>query len=100
MIYEKFFRRKETDNKEFEKLLHTKKWSNDNIHNRIHKFTDNGLFLWYSSNTKTNQIGSLMVYRVQNDAVETWYATIENKDGWTISKTKGIDLSELRAYLD
>ena len=35
VLWEKFVRKKETGNKRFEKIMHTKRSSNDNIHNRI-----------------------------------------------------------------
>lgn len=41
-----------------------------------------------------------MAYRVQEDEVFTWYATVENNNGWAITKTKGIGLNELRAYVE
>lgn len=100
VIYEKYFRRLETNNKMFEKVLHKKKMSNNNIHNRISSYTENGMFIWYSSNTKLNEIGSLMAYRIQQSDIETWYATLEKqKENWIISKTKGIGINELNAYL-
>ena len=57
------------------------------------------MFVWFSSNTAINQKGSLMIYRVQNDEVQTWYASFENKDSWQLARTKGIGLHELRQYI-
>jgi hypothetical protein len=104
VISEDFLKKQETGNKRFEKVLpfekvlHKEKFSNDNIHNRISDYTENGLFIWYSSHSKINQQGSLMVYRVQKDELETWFASVQNKDGWKISQTKGIGINEVRAY--
>ena len=41
-----------------------------------------------------------MMYRVQDGEVHTWYATIQNHDGWKITNTKGIGLNELKAYVE
>ena len=83
----------------FEKSLHIIKDSNHNIHNRISMYTKNGLFIWYSSDTEPNQKGSLMIYRVQDDIVSTFYASFENNNGWKIKQTKDIPVSELTCYL-
>lgn len=100
VIYSKFFKKQHTDNLKITKSIHTFRNSNDNIHNRISNYTSNGIVVWFSSHTKKNQIGSLMVYRVENEDVTTFYATLENLDGWKITKTKGIGLNELRAYVE
>ena len=100
VLSELFFRTEQTDNKMFEKTLHTTKDSNDNIHNRISKYTNNGLFVWYSSDTELNQKGSLMIYRVQNDNVETFYVSFENKNCWKVKQTKNISVRELTNLLN
>ena len=99
VLWEKFVRKKETGNKRFEKIMHTKRSSNDNIHNRIKDLTENGLFVWFSSQSKMNKRGSLMVYRVQGEEIETWYASFEERDKWEIIQSKGVDLNELKGYL-
>jgi len=99
VIYSKFFYKQPTGNKKIQKKIHKYRISNDNIHNRVEEYSSDGLLLWFSSNTILNQRGSLMVYRVQDDQVNSWYATIENKDGWDITKTKGIGINELKAYI-
>ena len=40
-----------------------------------------------------------MMYRVQKGAVDTWYGTIENKNGWKVTQTKGINKSELQGMI-
>jgi hypothetical protein len=100
VLSELFFRIEPIENKMFEKTLHKIKDSNDNIHNRISIYTKNGLFVWYSSDTEINQKGSLMIYRVQNDKVATFYVSFENKNGWKIKQTKDIPVSELTNLLN
>ncbi|MCE3230021.1 MAG: hypothetical protein K0S32_4572 [Bacteroidetes bacterium] len=97
VLSETFFRKKPTNNETFEKRLHTGKNSIDNLHNRITDKTKDGLFLWYSSETKINAKGSLMVYIVQENYVHTFYAGLADHNGqWQVMKTKGIELNELK----
>ena len=86
-------------NPAIEKATHRWRTSNSNIHNRIADLTKNGLFVWYSSNTEVNQRGSIMLYRVQQGEVHTWYASLENKNGWKITRTKGIATEALNELL-
>lgn len=99
VIYSKFVVGEITRNKKIKKAIHQYRSSNANIHNRIEEYTSDGLVVWFSSNTKTNDRGSIMMYRVQSNQVHTWYATVEKKDGWKITKAKGISLAELQAFL-
>lgn len=99
VIYERYFRKVPVENKMFEYELHKDISSNDNIHNRIDRYTSNGLFVWFSANSIINQRGSLMVYRVQENEIQTWYATFERKEEWQLTKSKGIGLNELKQYI-
>lgn len=36
-----------------------------------------------------------MVYRVQDEEIESWYASFEKREKWVINQTKGIDKTEL-----
>src|SRR5207244_3454793 len=96
VLSSKFFKKQSTGNQRIKKKIHRFRSCFDNLHNRIEDYTADGLIVWYSSHSKENQRGSLMMYRVQDKQVHTWYATIENKNGWEITKTKGIGLNELK----
>lgn len=97
VLSEIFFRKVPIENKAFEKKLHRWKSCTDNLHNRISDKTKDGLFLWYSSETKKNKKGSLLVYRVQDNTVITFYASLAELEGiWEVTKTKGIELNELK----
>ncbi len=100
VISSKFFIIQETGNLKIFKKIHKHRHSNDNIHNRIENYTSDGLVIWFSSNSELLQKGCLMAYRVQDEQVYTWYATLENRDGWKITKTKGIPTNELKKYLE
>lgn len=68
-----------------------KKHSSWNLQKRVTQFADSALFVWYSSASESNKRGSLMVYRVKESEVNTWYASFEKKSLWVIDKTKRID---------
>ena len=99
VLSELFFRIEPTDNKMFEKNLHKTKSSNDNIHNRISNYTENGMFVWYSSNSEINQKGSLMIYIVQINDVKTFYVSFVNENNWKINQAKNISAKELENIL-
>ena len=99
VLSEIFYRINPTDNRTFEQSLHKTKSSNDNIHNRIANYTKNGMFIWYSSDTERNQKGSLMIYIVKENFIETCYASFENINGWKVKQTKNVSTNELTAFL-
>lgn len=99
VIYSKFFREKDTGNRKVEKAIHKWRISTENVHNRVVNYTTDGLLVWFSSNSEINQKGSLMIYRSQNDQVHTWYAALENIGEWRITKSKGVNLDELKSYI-
>jgi hypothetical protein len=99
VIYSRFYVTEVSENDNLRRPIHQNRHSNDNIHNSIADYTSDGLVLWFSSNSGPLQKGSLMVYRVQHAQVYTWYATIENINGWKLTKAKGISLDELRSYI-
>ncbi|MCP4461109.1 MAG: hypothetical protein GY816_24275 [Cytophagales bacterium] len=100
VLSEQFFRKRQTDNKTFERIIHKKQRSFENQQNRVIDRTNNGLYVWYSSNSELNQQGSLMMYRVDSEQVHSWYASFINRTNWELSKTKGIPKSELQLQLE
>jgi hypothetical protein len=98
VLLETFVVRDGSDNNMLENFgLHKPRSSNDNLHNRISRYSENGLFIWYSSNTKANEKGSVMIYRVQKNEVHSFYATLEQHHGqWQVTRSKGIELNELK----
>ena len=96
VISEIRYHRIQTGNRMFGQGLHDWQRSTDNQTNRITNQSDNGLFIWYSSETKKNQRGSIMGYRVDANVVDTWCVSVENRNGWTVTRTKGIARDELK----
>ncbi len=73
-------------------LIHSRKRKSSakNLNRRVTDFCQSGLFVWYSSGTATNLRGSIMVYRVLNGEVATWYASFSQRGGWQLDQVKGI----------
>lgn len=99
VLSEQYFRKRPTGNQQFERVVHQKQRSTNNQLNRVARRSDNGLYVWYSSNSSLNGQGSMMMYRVDNEYVATWYASIVKREGWQIERTKGIGKNELQAML-
>ena len=99
VLSEQYFRKRSTGNKEFERVIHKKQRSTENQQNKVIDRTNNGLYVWYSSNSELNQQGSVMIYRVDSEQVYTWYALFIRRTNWQISKTKGISTGELELLL-
>ena len=91
VLNETFFQKKGNENSKSEELTHIWQRSTNNKKRLISDKTQNGLCIWISTNTVTNGQGSLMVYQIQDSEILTWYVNFENKNGWKITKTKGID---------
>ena len=68
-----------------------RKHSSWNLQKRVTQFSNSAIFIWYSSATRSNQRGSLMVYIVKNGEVDAWYASFRKEIFWRLDKTKGID---------
>ena len=99
VISEQYFRKRETGNKQFEKVVHKPQRSTENQLNQVARMTENGLYIWYSSNSKPLLRASLMMYKVQSHELNSWYATVEKRDIWKVSRTKGIDKNEIQGIL-
>jgi hypothetical protein len=65
--------------------------SSKNLQRRIQHISDSGVFVWYSSNTLSQEKASIMVYSVKNDEIETWFASFRKAAHWKLHVTKGID---------
>ncbi len=72
--------------------------SADNLNNRVTEFTKSGLFVWFTSNTKLNMHGSIMVYLVANEEATAWYASFKQESNWMVDKTKGIEKEQVEKW--
>ncbi len=60
-----------------------------NLQKRVTQYADSALFVWFSSGTRLNDRGSVMLYQVCNGEVSAWYASFRKADGWMLHLTKG-----------
>lgn len=86
--------------KENQKTLHIYQESNDNLKRYISEFTNDGLFVWYSGNSKMNDVGTLMCYLVRESEYHSFYISLSEKKDWNVSQTKGILIKEIRTILE
>jgi hypothetical protein len=60
-----------------------------NLQKRVTRYANSALFVWFSSETKRNERGSLMLYQVRDGLVSAWYASFRKAAGWVLHQTKG-----------
>ena len=69
---------KQNDDPEFVELYQRElASSSQNLHKRIVDRADSAVLVWFSSNTKQNLRGSVMLYEVMGREVNSWYAGFE-----------------------
>jgi hypothetical protein len=76
-----------------------KERSSANLHRRITTHNNSALFVWFSSNTKANLRGSLMIYRANGRIVSSWYASFSRDADWRLVQTQGISRQHLLQWL-
>jgi len=85
---------------EIDKPLHIFQQSTNNLKRKIANFTDNGLFIWYSGNSETNNKGTLMCYLVKDTDCFTFYISLTGDKNWNVHKTNGIPSKEIQNILN
>lgn len=73
--------------------------SSQNLHKRIVDRIDAAVLVWFSSNTKLNLRGSVMIYEVRGREVNPWYAGFEKEERWRVLQTKGITTDQVQALI-
>jgi hypothetical protein len=71
-----------------------------NLHKRVSDFAKSAVFIWWSSNTKPNGRGSLMLYDATGLDVHTWYASFSRNDRWNVVQTKGIAKEQIASLIE
>lgn len=79
--------------------LHQIQLTTNNRNNFILKRFDKALCFWISSNSLNSKQGCLMVYEIRDTDVVTWYVCCEDKNGWKVTRTKGIDFDHIQNIL-
>ncbi len=82
--------------------LHERKLapSSQNLHKRIADHIDSALLVWFSSNTKQNLRGSIMIYEVKGTHVYPWYAELAKEKEWRVLQTKGITPDQVQSLIE
>ena len=80
--------------------IHKKQSAENNLNRRIIDFSDSAVFVWYSSNTKKNGQGSLMVYPVENEKCQPFYIGLRKNKDWDIINAPGTNKKMLESYLE
>jgi hypothetical protein len=63
----------------------------------LDRFSKCAAFVWYSGNTATNKVGSLMFYLSGPDAY-AWYASLKGDVQWTVADEFRITRRELESF--
>jgi hypothetical protein len=74
--------------------------SETNLHRRVQDFSASACFVWYSAKTLANGRGSVMVYAIAGDRVETWFAAFGRKQEWKLNATKGTSRDDVQQLLN
>ena len=72
--------------------------SSANLHRRISDRWASVVFMWFSSNTASNEQGSVMVYTLTTQGQWTWYASCARARGWRIDRVKGTTREEVQQW--
>lgn len=86
--------------KENQNVLHIIQESKDNLKRYISEFSTDGLFVWYSGNSKTNDRGTLMLYLIKESETKTFYITLTGKKNWNVSQTKGVLRNKIQSIIE
>lgn len=86
--------------KENPKSLHIYQESKDNLKRYVSEFTHDGLLIWYSGNSKANDVGTLMFYLARYSECQAFFITLSGAKGWNVSQTNGISKKEIQVILN
>lgn len=72
--------------------------SSANLHRRISDRWPSAVLMWFSSNTASNEHGSVMVYVITPQAWSTWYASFKQAGDWRVDRVKGIQKEKVQQW--
>jgi hypothetical protein len=101
IIESKYYQKEKSSfqEREFERTLHPLQNSDKNLNRKIHQFSEQGLFLWWSSHSEQNGYGSLMIYITKQKEIHTFYIELQKSKDWTSGKLTDINKKELTELL-
>lgn len=82
-----------------DKELHIFQMSADNLKRKIADFSTNGLFIWFSSNSKVNNNGSFMLYLVCDNECFAFYASLTLEQNWRVKKSVGLTKKQIDSII-
>src|SRR5262245_4431053 len=71
-----------------------------NLQKRVAQYATSAVFVWFSSATKSNDRGSLMVYEVHAKSVSAWYVSFRKATRWILDRTKGIPRERVESLME
>jgi hypothetical protein len=74
-------------------------WNPGEYTHRLARYSRNAAFIWYSGNTVTNKVGSLMLYLSGADD-HAWYTSLRNDAHWFVADEYQITRRELSSFED
>jgi len=72
--------------------------SSANLHRRISSRWPSIVLMWFSSNTGSNEQGSVMVYALTRYAQSIWYASFARRGGWRVDRVKGVRKEKVQEW--
>ena len=79
------------------KTLHIQQAGRPWLSRPLDQFSNHAAFIWYSGNTVTNKMGSLMVYLSGADGY-SWYASFKKSEQWTVADELRITRHDLASF--
>ena len=82
---------------ELQKPLHVRQPGRPWLAQPIDRFSESAAFIWYSGNTATNKVGSLMLYLSGAEGY-SWYASFRKSEEWAVADECRITRRELSVF--
>jgi hypothetical protein len=80
-----------------QKPLHVRQADRPRLAQPLDCFSESAAFVWYSGNTTTNKVGSLMLYLSGAEGY-SWYASFRKSEAWAVADECRITRRELSAF--
>jgi len=75
--------------------LHRNQFSFQNLNRKIRHLSNSALFFWYSGASAQTGRGSMMLYRIADAELSSWYASWQRSPDWKLLHTQQISRAEL-----
>jgi hypothetical protein len=82
---------------ELQKRLHVRQPGRPWLAQPLNRYSESAAFVWYSCNTTTNKVGSLMLYLSGVEGY-SWYASFRKAEDWTVTDECRVTRRELSVF--